>query len=157
MRTLLVNAWRWLLIAAFTASGAAASPNDLPLKFDPTRDAAKDIATAVQLANAQGKRVLVDVGGEWCSWCHIMDRFFAANEEARTLRDAHYVWVKVNWSKENKNEAVLSQWPKIDGYPHMFVLDADGRLLHSQDTSLLEQGKGYDREKFLTFLRRWAR
>ena len=43
--------------------------------------------------------------------------------------------LKVNWSKENKNEALLSKWPKIDGYPHLFVLDADGRLVHSQDTA----------------------
>ena len=110
----------------------------------------------LQLAKAQGKRVLVDVGGEWCAWCHIMDRFFAANEEARALRDAHYVWVKVNWSKENKNEALLSQWPKIDGYPHLFVLDADGRLLHSQDTSLLEEGKGYDSGEVRRVPAQWA-
>jgi thiol:disulfide interchange protein len=133
------------------------SANDLPLKFDPKRDAARDLATAVQLAKSQGKRVLVDVGGEWCAWCHIMDRFFAATEEARAVRDAHYVWVKINWSKDNTNEALLSRWPKISGYPHLFVLDADGRLLHSQDTSLLEAGKGYDKAKFVAFLQKWAK
>ena len=147
---------RYVLIAAFAASNAAASEVDLPLKFDPSRDAAKDVATAVALAKSRGARVLVDVGGEWCSWCHIMDRFFAANEDARTLREKHYVWVKVNWSKDNRNEAVLSRWPKIKGYPHLFVLDGDGALLHSQDTSLLEEGKGYDKAKFVAFLTRWA-
>ena len=101
--------------------------------------------------------MLVDVGGEWCAWCHIMDSFFAANEQARALRDANYVWLKVNWSKENKNEALLSKWPRIDGYPHLFVLDADGSLVHSQDTSLLEQGQGYDAAKFVAFLRAWTR
>ena len=146
---------RLVSIAAFAVSMAAAA-SDLPLKFDPKRDAAQDLAVALQLATAQGKRVLVDVGGEWCSWCHIMDRFFASNDQARALRDANYVWLKVNWSKENKNEALLSKWPKIDGYPHLFVLDADGRLLHSQDTSLLEEGKGYDTAKFTAFLRQWG-
>ena len=146
---------RLLSIVAFAASMAAAA-SDLPLKFDPKRDAAQDLAVALQLATTQGKRVLVDVGGEWCSWCHIMDRFFASNAQARALRDANYVWLKVNWSKENKNEALLSKWPKIDGYPHLFVLDADGRLVHSQDTSLLEEGKGYDAAKFIAFLRQWG-
>ena len=147
---------RLLSIIAIAASMAAAA-SDLPLKFDPKRDAAQDLAVALQLATTQGKRVLVDVGGEWCSWCHIMDRFFASNAQARALRDANYVWLKVNWSKENKNEALLSKWPKIDGYPHLFVLDADGRLVHSQDTSLLEEGKGYDAAKFVAFLKAWAR
>jgi len=148
---------RALLLIVTFAAGVVAASDDLPVKFDPKRDAARDLAVALQLAKAQGKRVLVDVGGEWCSWCHIMDRFFASNDQARTLRDANYVWLKVNWSKENKNEALLSKWPRIDGYPHLFVLDADGRLVHSQDTSLLEEGKGYDAAKFVAFLKAWAR
>ena len=132
-------------------AGAAA----LPLEFDPSRDAVADVASAVRQAKLEGKRVLVDVGGQWCAWCRIMDRFFAGNDQARTMRDTHYVWVKVNWSKENRNEALLSRWPKIVGYPHLFVLDDDGRLLHSQDTSLLEQGRGYDASRFVAFLERW--
>ena len=142
-----------LLVLAFAAITAAQS---LPVKFDPTRDAAADVAAATALAKAQGKRVLVDVGGEWCSWCHILDRFIAANADVQSARDANYVWVKVNWSKENKNEALLSRWPKIQGYPHLFVLDGDGKLLHSQDTGPLEAGKDYDRAKIIAFLKAWA-
>lgn len=142
-----------LLLLAFAAASAAQS---LPVKFDPARDGAADVATATALAKAQGKRVLVDVGGEWCSWCHIMDRFIDANTDVRTLRDAGFVWVKVNWSKENRNEALLSRWPKIVGYPHLFVLDDEGRLLHSQDTGALESGKDYDHARFIAFLKAWA-
>ncbi len=142
-----------LLVLAFAAATGAQS---LPAKFDPARDAAADVATAVVQAKAQGKRVLVDVGGEWCSWCHILDRFIGANADVRTLRDNAYVWVKVNWSKENRNEALLSRWPRIVGYPHLFVLDGDGKLLHSQETGALESGKDYDRAKFIAFLKAWA-
>ena len=136
------------------ACGATAA--ELPDRFDPTRDAAADVARALERAKASGRRVLVDVGGEWCSWCHVMDAFFASDAEARALRDASYVWVKVNWSPQNRNEAVLSRWPKVNGYPHLFVLAADGTLLHSQDTGDLESGRGYDRAAFIAFLRRWA-
>jgi hypothetical protein len=85
-----------------------------------------------------------------------MDRFFAADAEALALRERGFVWLKVNWSPDNRNEAVLSRWPKIESYPHLFVLGPDGALLHSQDTSELEKGKGYDREKFIAFLKRWS-
>jgi len=124
--------------------------------FDPSRDAAKDVADAAARAKAQGKRVIVDVGGEWCSWCHTMDAFIVANADLKSLIDSRYVWVKVNFSKENRNEAFLSRWPSIEGYPHLFVLDGDGRLLHSQDTSELEAGKSYDKAKFLAFAQKWS-
>ena len=120
MRTSIVRAL-FLFVFAFPAIAHAA---DLPSKFDPARDAAADVAHAVAIAKAQGKRVIVDVGGEWCTWCHIMDRFIAANDNVRSLIDAHYVWVKVNYSKQNPNDALLARWPKVAGYPHLFVLDA---------------------------------
>lgn len=126
---------------------------NLPAKFDPARDAAADVATAATAAKAQHKRVLVDVGGEWCPWCHILDRFVAANPDVKKLVDDNYVWVKVNWSPQNRNESVLSLWPKVKGYPHLFVLDDDARLLHSQDTDQLEAGHDYDKQKVLAFLR----
>ena len=125
-------------------------------KFDPARDAAGDVAKAVALAKAQDKRVIVDVGGEWCSWCHLLDNFIASNDDVKSLVDSRYVWVKVNYSKENTNEAFLSRWPKVAGYPHLFVLDADGKLLHSQDTGELEGGRSYDKAKFVAFVQRWA-
>ena len=115
-----------------------------------------DVAKAVALAKAQDKRVIVDVGGEWCSWCHLLDGFIASNVDVKSLVGSRYVWVKVNYSKENKNEAFLSRWPKVAGYPHLFVLDADGKLLHSQDTGELEAGKSYDKAKFVAFVQRWA-
>ena len=140
------------LLAVATFAGAL----DLPKKFDATRDPAKDVAAAAAAAKDQGKRVLVDVGGEWCVWCHIMDDFIAANPDVRAAVESNYIFVKVNWSPQNKNEAFLSTLPAVKGYPHLFVLDGDGKLVHSQETDVLEQGRGYDKAKFLAFLRKYA-
>jgi thiol:disulfide interchange protein len=142
------------VLLSLIAVGAMAQP--LPEKFDPKRDAIRDVATATARAKDSGKRVLVDVGGEWCRWCHILDQFIAATPEVRAVIDVNYVTVKVNWSPENRNEALLSQWPKIGGYPHLMVLDANGKLLHSQNTGMLEAGEGYDKTKVLTFLTKYA-
>jgi thiol:disulfide interchange protein len=125
-------------------------------KFDPARDAEADVDRAVARARAEGKVVLVDVGGEWCAWCHILDRFIASHPEVlRTLQD-HYVVVKVNWSPQNRNEKLLSRWPRPSGYPHFYVLDGSGRLLASQATGELEARRDYDEQKMLAFLRRHA-
>lgn len=124
--------------------------------FDPKRDAASDIALAVIEAKRTNRRVLLDVGGKWCIWCRIMDEYFNANADVRKLRDENYVTVKVNFSLENENKEVLAKYPEIPAYPHLFVLDSDGKLLHSQPTGELEEGKSYDRAKMVAFLRKWA-
>jgi thiol:disulfide interchange protein len=125
-------------------------------RFDPTRDAKADLATAVQTAAKSGKNIILDVGGEWCSWCVFMDNFFIKNPDLAKLRDTNYVWVKINFSKENENKEFLSAYPEPAGYPHLFVLDPAGKLLQSQDTSELEEGKGYNLDKFMEFLKKWA-
>ena len=123
-------------------------------KFDPGRDAAADVQQALALAQAQRKLVLLDVGGEWCSWCHIFDGFVAARPEVRNTLAQRYIVVKVNWSPQNRNEKLLSRFPKAGGYPHFYVLDASGKLLASQASGELEAGKDYDEARVLAFLRR---
>ncbi len=125
-------------------------------KFDPARDAAKDIQAAIAEARNSGRRVLLDVGGEWCSWCHLLDRFFDDNADIKRFMHENYVVLKINYSKENKNEEILSKYPPIPGYPHFFVLDTDGEFLYSQDTGALESGDHHDREKVYEFLKTWA-
>ena len=130
-------------------------------KFDSTRDAKKDIRDAVNLAQKVHKRILLDVGGDWCIWCHRLDSLFLQNKSLAEYLNRHYVVVKVNVSKENKNQELLSTYPKVAGYPHLFVLDEHGTLLQSQDTGELEYPKtypikGHDREKVSAFLKKWA-
>jgi thioredoxin-related protein len=126
-------------------------------QYDPRRDAGLDIKDAIAEAERTGKRVLLEVGGEWCKWCHIMDRYFQDHPKLTQLRDLNYVTVKVNFSEENLNEKVLSRYPKIPGYPHIFILDTDGKVLQSQNTGELEEDQTYNIDKFTAFLTKWAR
>ncbi|HID38106.1 MAG TPA: thioredoxin family protein, partial [Calditrichaeota bacterium] len=120
-------------------------------------DAAKDIADAVKNAQKSNKRIILDVGGDWCSWCHKLDKFFEDNEDIKEFLGNHFIVVKINYSKENKNEAVLSKYPQIPGYPHLFVLESNGTFLYSQDTGALESGDRHGRDKVFAFLKKWAK
>jgi thioredoxin-related protein len=124
--------------------------------YDPKRDAAKDIDDAVKEAARAHKRILLEVGGLWCSWCRTLDKFFETQTELLNLRDKNYVTVKVNFSQENENKEVLSRYGPIRAYPHIFILENDGKLLQSQDTGALESGKSYDLERLTEFLTKWA-
>ena len=137
--------------------GAVQTSDHIPAtKFDPSRDAEQDIDAGVAEAKRSGRRVLLDVGGEWCVWCKKLDQFFDDNQDVADFLHENFVLVKVNFSPENENERVLSRYPEMQGFPHFFVLDDAGRLLRSQGTAELEEGDHHDRAKVLAFLRRWA-
>lgn len=125
-------------------------------KFEPTRNPFDDLKITVEKAQLLNKRILLDVGGEWCIWCHRIEAFMHGTEEIKSLLDENFIVLKINYSKENKNEKFLSQYPKVEGYPHFFILDKNGNLLHSQNTGELEKDKDYDKEKFIKFLNKWA-
>ena len=42
------------------------------------------------------------------------------------------------------------------GYPVFVVLDEEGRILHIQDSGLLEEGEGYNQKKVLSFFKNWT-
>ena len=126
------------------------------VKYDPQRDAAQDIRDAVNEAQRTHKRILLEVGGNWCSWCHTLDRFFETHSELTEFRDRNFVTLKINFSDENENKEVLSRYGEIAAYPHLFVVESDGKLLLSKDTGALESGKSYDLVKLTAFLKEWA-
>jgi len=142
------------VVFLLTFSSIAQTEKTLP-KFDPTRNPDADLKAAVDLAQSTNKRTILDVGGEWCIWCHRIDAFIENNKEIKSLMDENFVVLKINYSKENKNEKFLSQYPQVAGYPHFFVLDRDGKLLYSQNTGELEKDKDYDKDKFVAFLNKW--
>src|SRR6185369_5737583 len=103
-------------------------------KYDPQRNADQDIRDAVAEAKRSHRRILLEVGGEWCIWCHRLDDFFAAHPDLTSVRDKNFVTVKINFSEENPNKEVLSRYGPISGYPFIFVLDSDGKLVRAQET-----------------------
>ncbi len=123
--------------------------------YDPARDPKKDLQDALAEAAKSNRRILLQIGGDWDMWCQIMDHVFQSHPNLEKLRDTHYVWVKVNVSKENENAEFLSHYPRVDNYPHFFVLDSKGALFHSQRMKPFENGKSYNVSKVSAFLKKW--
>lgn len=136
-----------------TASNAQSAKIDV---YDPKRDPQADLQHAIAVAQETNQHILLEVGGDWCVWCHKMDVFYEKHPELLTLREKNYILVKVNFSDANENKTFLAHYPDVAGYPHIFVLDRDGKLLHSEDTAKLEQGDSYHLERFTTFLKKWG-
>ena len=140
--------------------GLATVPNQTTdatsAKFDPHRNSFDDLSAAMEEAKRTKRNILIEVGGEWCEWCHIMDEFYTKNPQLLALRDKNYVIMKADVSENHPNAKFLSQFPRIDGAPHIFILDAFGKLVRSEDTSELEDGQSYSVERFKKFLEKYA-
>ena len=126
-------------------------------RYDPARDPFPDGIAALQLAKQTNRRVLIEIGGDWCSWCVAFDRFLDEHPLVRVRLHDTFVVLKVNFSEQNDNAEFLETFPDIRGYPHMFISESDGSIVHSQDTTeFLNEGK-YLEQLVMQFLERWRR
>ncbi len=62
---------------------------------------------------------------------------------------------------ETKQQQAAALMKRLDncgrfGFPVFVVLDEDGRVIHIQDSSFLEEGQGYNQEKVLRFFKNWT-
>ena len=127
--------------------------------YNPTADAAKDIAAAVKKAAAENKFVLIQAGGNWCGWCIEFARFSKADKKIDSIINDSFVWYHLNWSKENKNDALFAQYgyPQRFGFPVFIILNGKGERIHTQSSEYLEDGKkSYDQQKVVGFLSNWT-
>ncbi len=143
-----------ILLVSFYLSGQTSEGVHI---YNPGANAKEDIAKAVKQAKAENKQVLVQVGGNWCPWCVKLHGMMTEDTQVDSLLKADYVWVLVNYSKENKNEETMKMLgnPQRFGFPVLVILDQDGVRLHTQDSWYLEKDKYYDKEKVMHFLKMW--
>jgi len=126
--------------------------------YDPALDGMKQIKEAVSQARSSGKHVLIQYGGNWCSWCIKFDAFCKADPDISRLINDNYIPVKLNYSPENRNDASNEYLgnPSRFGCPVFIILDGKGKVLHIQNSALLEEGQGYNQKKVLGFFRNWT-
>jgi thioredoxin-related protein len=146
----------FLLAIALPAAKVAAS--DSAKLYNPQADAMKDIKAAVAQAAKEGKHVLIQAGGNWCSWCLRFNKFVHDDAQLDSAVKKNYIVYHLNYSPENKNEAVFKKYgfPQRFGFPVFIVLNAKGERIHTQSSVYLEEGKGYNKKRVLEFFNDWT-
>jgi len=125
-------------------------------KIDPIAQ----IDSAILVAKQSQQHVLCQVGGNWCPWCLKFADFVTKDEAiSKVLRD-NYVYIHVNYTslKDEKSRQVAErlQNPGRFGFPVLVILDSKGKILHTQDSAMLEEGEGYNQKVVLRFLTNWT-
>lgn len=124
--------------------------------YDPERDPFEDGNSALQNAKETQRRVIIEVGGDWCSWCHILEEFITNTPTVHEQLHDNFVVLKVNFSDANENESFLDGLPKITAYPHLFITENDGSIIYSGNIVQLLENGNYSRERFNHFLDKWS-
>lgn len=127
--------------------------------YHPKANAEKEIAMAIKQAKAENKHVLIQAGGNWCSWCLEFNHFTHDDFQLDSLLKANYVVCHLNYSEENKNYTTFKKYgfPVRFGFPVFLILDGEGKLLHTQNSAYLEEGKGYNKQRVFEFLDNWRK
>ncbi len=140
------------------ATEAKIEARDLPEYskiYDESRDPFKDATAAIALANKTNRNVLIEVGGNWCTWCNKMDAFLEKNPNVYQTLHSKFVLLKINVSDDNENADFMKALPPVLGYPHMYVSTGTGKMILSKDTAELQNNGEYSAKIWLAFLTKW--
>ena len=121
----------------------------------------EQIDQAVAQAQAEGKFVICQVGGNWCPWCLRFAEFITTDSTINAVVEENFVYIHVNYHPRKSTEWSAAMMKRLNNperfnFPVFVVLDEQGNVLHIQDSSYLEEGKGYNKEKVLRFFQNWT-
>ena len=146
-------------IAEAKKKAAAEEKAKLPKPYNAAENAEARIAELVKQAKAENKNIILQAGGNWCIWCLRFNNFVQTTPELKEIVDKNYLYYHLNYSPENKNAKVFAKYDNPGekfGYPVFVVVDQNGKMIHTQDSAVLEEGKGYSIEKVKEFFLKWT-
>lgn len=137
---------------------AAEEKARLAKPYNPKENAEAKIAELVKKAKKENKNIILQAGGNWCIWCLRFNNFVQTTPELKNIVDENYLYYHLNYSPENKNVKTFAKYGNPGekfGYPVFIVLNKNGKIIHTQDSAVLEEGKGYSKEKVKEFFNSW--
>lgn len=124
------------------------------------------IDQTVMKAMSEGKYVICQVGGNWCPWCLKFADFITNDTTISKVIADNFEYIHVNYNprksqgeeKQAQGKALMKRLNNAGrfGFPVFVILDDEGKILHIQDSSFLEEGEGYNQEKVLRFFKNWT-
>ena len=152
----------WAVCFTLTANGQTT----LKKVYNEDINPIEQIDQAMAKAKSEGKFVVCQVGGNWCPWCLKFADFVTNDTTISKVIADNFEFIHVNYNpRKSQGEEKLAQGKALMqrlnnagrfGYPVFVVLDEEGKILHIQDSSFLEEGEGYNKEKVLRFFKNWT-
>ena len=131
----------------------------LPKVYNENINQMTQIDEAISKAKQANKFVVCQLGGNRCPWCLRFADFITKDAAISKIIADNYVYIHVNYHpRKSAPEGMLKRlgYPQRFGFPVFVILNGDGKVVHIQDSSLLEEGQGYSPKKVLSFFKHWT-
>jgi thiol-disulfide isomerase/thioredoxin len=130
----------------------------LPLPYNENANAVRDVAAAKSRARAEGKKLLIDMGGNWCLDCRVLAGVIELPEVKAFVRQ-HYVVVTVDVGRIDKNLEIARHYgvDRLGGVPALLIVDpATDRLLNQGRLFALADARGMTPQALANWLAQWV-
>jgi thiol:disulfide interchange protein len=157
-----------LLLAALPAMAATApkpsiaSLQQLPVvtlqPYDEAANADAQVAAAFARAQKSHKRVLIDLGGNWCVDCLVLTNFVRL-PEMRRFMDAHYEMVLVDVGRFNRNLQIPARFgitKRLEGVPALLIATPEGKLVNGDNIFATADAHSMTPQSLAAYLAKYA-
>ena len=127
--------------------------------YDARANADADVAAAFARARKSHKRVLIDLGANWCGDCIVLANFIRLPEIGRSV-DAHYETVVVDVGRFDRNLQIPARFgftKRLVGVPTLLVATPDGKLLNQNDVFAVSDAASMTPKILADYLAKYAK
>jgi thiol-disulfide isomerase/thioredoxin len=139
------------------ASFAQLTPPEAP--YDVAANASAAVDAAFARARRNHKRVLIDLGGNWCGDCRILAGVMELPEMRRFLR-AHFEIVSIDVGRFDTNLQIPARFgftKRLLGVPTVLIATPQGALVNGGDVFALSDARHMQPQAVADWLAKWAK
>jgi thiol:disulfide interchange protein len=126
--------------------------------YDTKANADAQVDAAIARAKKDGKRVMIDLGGNWCADCRILAGLMELPEMHAFLA-AHYEMVSINVGRFDTNLQIPARYgitQRLEGVPAILVVTTDGKLVNPGRVSAIQDARHMTPQALADWLAQWA-
>ncbi len=141
-----------------SAASINALSQPLPLPYDEKANADQQVAKASARAKAEGKKLIIDLGGNWCADCRILAGVLDL-PEVKAFIGKHYVVVAVDVGQFDRNAQVPRRYGvnTLKGVPALLIVDPQtDKLLNKDRLFALADARSMTPQALADWLAQWV-
>lgn len=127
--------------------------------YDESANADAAVNAAFARAKKTGKRVLIDLGGNWCGDCIVLANLMQL-PEMKPFLAAHFEIVAVDVGRFDKNLQVPARFgitKRLEGVPAVIIAEPDGRFVNPGRIAALADARHMTPQAIADWLAQWAK